>query len=494
MLKVPPPPSRGRAQRSDDPAVNELHSSGYDVIRFIARGTYGCVYCVRYDLDHQGAIKYVRMDKSRYRDEGIISPIELDIMARLQHPNVIWLEDILTGANSKLQGYGILMPLAEGTLDGFGSTPSCDWRVKLNWLHQVAQGLAFLHENGILHLDVKGSNVLIREGKAMIADFGLSIYVDDVRRGRTITTMRVSPDHRAPEILFPSSTYLYTEKVDIWSLGIMALYTLLGGRVYRCCFSPEELDDQESFASNLYHEMTGLFGYGLNRDMATQLAAYTPELPRLIEGMLRLQPAQRCDISLVLSNSLFRNHPCSIGTVIRPVQTTAEEALADLVLCLSSIYHLGYPDARVETLFLGVDLLYQCADLLSDVLLDNIVIQAACVWLSVKLVEERRLGLNRVLEALDKALGPKHGANASNILSQELAIIAHLNGCLYRPYLYASCQSLEQLSRTYHQLLLQPDSYLHVNTALWSDMQPDETQPQSKEVSVATFLNWGRLR
>eukprot|EP01126_Amoeba_proteus_P045863 TRINITY_DN5156_c0_g1_i2.p1 TRINITY_DN5156_c0_g1~~TRINITY_DN5156_c0_g1_i2.p1 ORF type:complete len:401 (-),score=91.46 TRINITY_DN5156_c0_g1_i2:22-1224(-) len=81
-------------------------------------------------------------------------------------------------------------------------------------------GLKYLHENRILHRDVKGSNIMLTdEGEVKVIDFGISAFLKDKREKRN--TLIGTPYWMAPEIIankiHPSP---YDEKVDVWSLGI----------------------------------------------------------------------------------------------------------------------------------------------------------------------------------------------------------------------------------------------------------------------------------
>ncbi|MQM06547.1 hypothetical protein Taro_039371, partial [Colocasia esculenta] len=94
---------------------------------------------------------------------------------------------------------------------------------------QVAKGLAYLHEDcrrRIAHLDIKPENILLDEAfNAKVSDFGLSKLIDR-DQSQVLTTMRGTPGYLAPEWL----TSMITEKVDVYSFGIVVLEMVCGRR------------------------------------------------------------------------------------------------------------------------------------------------------------------------------------------------------------------------------------------------------------------------
>jgi len=107
-------------------------------------------------------------------------------------------------------------------------------------IHQVLQGVEYLHMRKVVHRDLKLENILLSDktpqAKVKIADFGLARFFADDSELRTICG---SPLYVAPEILdIGTSSETYTPAVDMWSVGVI-LFILLSGN------SPFENEDEQ---------------------------------------------------------------------------------------------------------------------------------------------------------------------------------------------------------------------------------------------------------
>ena len=96
----------------------------------------------------------------------------------------------------------------------------------MNLSQDIAQALAFLHANGIIHRDLSSNNVLLIAGsRAKVTDFGMSKFTDlNAAHLSTMTQCPGTPAYMSPEALDESP--VYTEKLDSFSFGVLLVRIL----------------------------------------------------------------------------------------------------------------------------------------------------------------------------------------------------------------------------------------------------------------------------
>ncbi|KAL8199547.1 hypothetical protein R6Q57_013115 [Mikania cordata] len=226
-------------------------ADSYDKLAKIGHGTYSNVYKARdRDTGKIVALKKVRFDTSEAESVKFMAR-EIIILQKLDHPNIIKLEGLAT---SRMQySLYLVFDYMQSDLTRVISRPEgrlTEPQVKC-YMQQLLSGLEHCHERGILHRDIKGSNVLIdRNGMLKIADFGLANNYNPKQK-RPLTSRVVTLWYRAPELLLGSTDY--GVGIDLWSTGCLLAEMFVGKpimpgrteveqlhRIFKLCGSPSE--------------------------------------------------------------------------------------------------------------------------------------------------------------------------------------------------------------------------------------------------------------
>jgi len=153
---------------------------------------------------------------------------EVRVAARLQHPHIVPL--LAAGQAGEVLYY--TMPLVEGEslrarLDQQGELPVGE---AIRLFREVADALAYAHEQGVVHRDIKPENILLSHRHAMVTDFGIARAVSEAISGETLTMTGMvvgTPSYMAPEQAAGEGHI--DHRVDLYALGIVA-YEMLAGR------------------------------------------------------------------------------------------------------------------------------------------------------------------------------------------------------------------------------------------------------------------------
>ncbi|KAK4760486.1 hypothetical protein SAY87_005379 [Trapa incisa] len=214
------PEPAGNPQRSVNMLQGCRSVDEFERLNKIDEGTYGVVYRARDKKTGEVvALKKVKMEKER---EGfpLTSLREINILLSFHHPSIVDVKEVVVGSN--LDSIFMVMEYMEHDLKGLMESmkqPFSQSEVKCLML-QLLEGVKYLHDNWVLHRDLKTSNLLLNNrGELKICDFGLARQYGSPLK--PYTHLVVTLWYRAPELLLGAKQY--STAIDMWSLGcIMA--------------------------------------------------------------------------------------------------------------------------------------------------------------------------------------------------------------------------------------------------------------------------------
>ncbi len=206
--------------------LNAALSDRYRIERELGAGGMATVY-LAHDLKHDRdvAIKVLHPDLgAALGGERFLS--EIRTTARLQHPHILPLLD--SGEADTLLYY--VMPLVTGEtlrarLERERQLPVAD---AVRIAREVASALDYAHRQGVIHRDIKPENILLHDGSALVADFGIALAVQQAGGARmTQTGLSLgTPQYMSPEQAMGERSI--DARSDIYALGAV-LYEMLAG-------------------------------------------------------------------------------------------------------------------------------------------------------------------------------------------------------------------------------------------------------------------------
>jgi serine/threonine-protein kinase len=214
-------------------ALQAALTDRYTLERRIGEGGMATVYLAE-DLKHHRkvALKVLRPELAAAIGAGRFLK-EIETTASLQHPHILPLFDSGTTEGPDPSGPSMLyyvMPYVEGESlrDRLTRERQLPLDVALRLTREVADALDYAHRHGVIHRDIKPENILLQEGRALVADFGIALAVEQAG-GSRFTETGISlgtPHYMSPEQA--AGDRVLDARSDLYSLACV-LYEMLAG-------------------------------------------------------------------------------------------------------------------------------------------------------------------------------------------------------------------------------------------------------------------------
>jgi eukaryotic-like serine/threonine-protein kinase len=267
---------------------------------------------------------------------------EIQLAAALQHPHIV---PVLSAGDTNGLPYYTMPFVAGESLRARLARGPLTITESVGILRDVAKALAFAHEQGVVHRDIKPDNVLLSGGSATVADFGIAKAISAARTGSPDATLTQvgtalgTPTYMAPE---QAAGDPYTDhRADIYAFGVMA-YEMLAGQAPFHGLTPQKL-----LAAHMAERPRQL------GDLRADIPAAMAELVmRCLEKEAGHRPQSASDIVRYLDTVTSGSGQTASATVMLGGQVSLAKALAIYagafvlvaVLARAAIVGIGLPD------------------------------------------------------------------------------------------------------------------------------------------------------
>ena len=268
-------------------------SKKYKPKKMLGSGSFGCVYEAKNTIfGNTVAMKVIKKDKENELDEQEIRN-EIDILKKLSHPIIVKIYEFYISENHY---YIITEYCKEGELFSYIKNKYTERQLAVLF-YQVFSGLWYLHENKILHRDIKLENIMI-SGKekdnstgeelfwVKIIDFGTAKIFEKNKKEKDVVG---SSYYIAPEVLKQN----YNEKCDTWSVGVILYMTLVGR-------APFDGKDDEEIIKKI-----NSVDYNKNEP---RLVKHSPEVRDLVSKLLEKDTEKRYSAKEALEHPWFSKY------------------------------------------------------------------------------------------------------------------------------------------------------------------------------------------
>ena len=161
-------------------------------------------------------MKYLKQQPGVGKDFPVTSLREITILLKLKHPNIVSVHEVVIGSSRR--DVFMVMEFVDHDLKFLMEQMKFCWEQSeiKRLMMQLLDAVAYLHDNWIIHRDLKTSNILLNNmGQLKIADFGMGRkYAEPCG---SMSPLVVTLNYRAPEITLGANSY--GPAIDMWSVG-----------------------------------------------------------------------------------------------------------------------------------------------------------------------------------------------------------------------------------------------------------------------------------
>ncbi|CAD8102016.1 unnamed protein product [Paramecium sonneborni] len=308
-----------------------IESYFYNTGHIIGKGSFGCVYKgIDQNTQKEVAIKIVKKAKSQeeaYSQKTFIN--EMTILKKLRSKNIVRLVDV---CESQSNYYLVQELCKQGDLKRILKQKQLEEQEAIKILHDILSGYQILLKKEIVHRDIKPANILNCNGIFKLGDFGLATQLSQ----QMMLNSRVgTPLYMSPQVQLNSN---YTNKCDIWSIGIL-FYECLYGK------TPWFHEKSSKLLKNIYEQ-----------PLSFPSTPFVSNISKsFIKKCLEINESDRIDWIDIYNHNIFRQNPFKIQgcnpqqiiTKIRNIIKTRELDINQLIQNITQQKILKISDLKV---------------------------------------------------------------------------------------------------------------------------------------------------
>jgi serine/threonine protein kinase len=449
----------------------DLTPNGLKPIMMLGKGAHGDVYLSEDTYGNLHATKVIRSGYLR-------SPLELYIQKAIGNQYIMGIRDVSFGENVVIN--------MEVASDGMGLIKKLDltYEEKVSIVYKLLSGVYCLHNNGIIHRDIKNANILMtlntkgnsRIVNPILIDFGLSIVVKSSKVGY-ITNSNVGTIAFIPLEVLESEKKVYNQKSDMWSLGLVIYYIFTGSHFIQAKSNEDEVSNvvikylssllkDESYDAVLKERLHGFAGKSfpsINNDMIYDF----------ISRLIMLDESKRYTAWEAINHPMFGaiyddpNRYCDIPTIQWPpedYQTLDFDGITYLVkeIAIFMTSNTMLRKEHIGTYYLALDLAYRYLALPN--VRDNMGKFSQPLFISsIVILALRTYGYDVSVSTLRKSIPIDIPRDISEKSIND--IILSFDSIIYRRFIYDSYRTRSELkemdsnvlnSRRYYEFIANP--------------------------------------
>ncbi|KXS22189.1 Pkinase-domain-containing protein [Gonapodya prolifera JEL478] len=326
---VPPQPGPHHLPGPTQPVLAPCE---YKTGKTLGQGSYATVKeAVHVKSGKRYAVKVISKQLMKGKEVMILNEIEVLKRVSKGHPNIVTLWDYFETPNNLY----LVMDLCVGgeLFDRICEKGSYYEEDAAAIARVVVDAVRYLHEQNVVHRDIKAENLLFRTRESsdpadlLIADFGLSKIIDDSHYHLLMTTCG-TPGYMAPEVIRRVGHH---KPVDMWSIGVLTYFLL-------CGYTPFDANSQAEEIQNI---LKGKYAF----EPKEYWEDVSEDAKDFIRRLLVINPKDRLTAVDAMKHPFLNPHPPDTPLAMSPVSPTFPTSLPSALAAVAAAVPLALPQS-----------------------------------------------------------------------------------------------------------------------------------------------------